>query len=119
MKLGKKKTGDVSPRPRAAEILAAKDNEQDSVSFNPDQDLTAEIFSKVKEELDSYRQESKWGLFTSVAYNLAFLYPERKAELGLDEEAWLGIKGELDLCREESQMNQFYNVAKKFNFTIS
>ena len=62
--------------------------------------------------LQGYREGADWVGFAWQASNLALLFPERRGELGLDEEAWEGMLGKLQGYREQAQWEGFAAQAR-------
>ena len=91
----------IHPRPmRGAEVVAGfKDEEDDGVEFDPRRDISKKDWERMKGELEEYRGDDneemtggEWWTFGSVAKDLLILFPDRRAELNLDQEAFDGMK---------------------------
>lgn len=100
MKLGRKKAGEAKPRLKAAEVLSGQENIDIGGRFDPERDLTEEDFAGMKELLDSLRQLSNLRAYINLAMKLAILYPERRMDLGLDDDGWKAMKEYFDSERK-------------------
>ena len=102
----------TKPRPaRGAEVASGfKDEEEDGVEFDPKRDISKKDWERMKGQLEKKRAEKNWWHFSYVAMYLCILFPERKAELNLNEAVFSGIKSEL-VSRRGSNWVGFSDVA--------
>ena len=76
--------------------------------FDPEKEITAKDWQKMKDKLASYRQINAWGNFATQAMAVKILCPEKAGELNLDLAAWQGMKDRLASYR---QANDWWNFS--------
>ncbi len=67
----------------------------------------------MKDQLESSRQDNDWGAFAYQAIHLKILFPNRKAELDLNDSAWQGMKQNLESNRRFNNWWHFANQAMR------
>ena len=100
------------PRPaRGAEVASGfKDEEDEGVEFDPKRDLLKKDWEGMKGELEELRGTAWWS-FSEMAMSLSLLFPDRKAELNLDDAAFGGIIGALEWSRGKKDWWSFSDIA--------
>ena len=90
----------IRPRPaRGADIAFGMEDEPEEIEFDPNKDITKESWDGMKDELEENRLKKKWFEFSDNAMHLSLLFPQRKSELNLNDEAFEGMKWELERYR--------------------
>ncbi len=100
MKLSRPSPDSIRPRPaRGVEVVSGfKDEEEDGIEFDPKRDISKKDWERMKETLEECRGTNWWS-FSNTATNLSILFPDRKAELNLNDEVFEGIKEKLEELR--------------------
>ena len=100
MKFSRLSLDSIRPRPaRGAEVaLGIHEEEDDGIEFDPRRDISKKDWEGMREELEGFRG-TNWWAFSHMAMRLSLLFPDRKAELNLNNTAFEGMKGRLEKCR--------------------
>ncbi len=112
MRLSRPSPDSFHPRPaRGADILSGfLDEEDDGIEFDPQKDISEKSWDGMKEKYEGYRG-GRWNDFGTMAMRLLLIFPDRKAELKLNDEAFDGMKGQLEKCRDNKNRWDFSYMA--------
>ena len=107
-----------SPRPpRAVDVLLGiEDETDDGIEFDPKRDISKKSLEGMKGELEGYRHFRNRLDFGYTAMHLSLLFPDRKAELKLNDNDFEGMKGQLEEYRRNGNWMGFGSTA--FNLSI-
>lgn len=96
------------PRSRAAEVVATP-QEQPEFDFDPRKEMTEQDLQDTIAEMMELRGTNWWGYFETASSIIA-LFPERKDDLQLDQEAWDGMFSEMEPYRD-TDLDVFLRMA--------
>ena len=105
-----------SPKPRPARgadvAFAIEHEENNKVEFDPKRDISRASWEGMKKSLEGLSGVN-WKAFSDLASSIFIVFPERRSELKLDEEAFEGMKRKLGEIRDEGYLDwwDFGNMA--------
>lgn len=72
--------------------LVIREKKREELPFDPEKDITDEQWQKAKRRLERAKELEMWDHFARDAMRMKILFPERVAELNLDNEVWQKMK---------------------------
>ena len=79
--------------------------------FDAERDIGPEIIQRIKRDLRHTREGRRWDSFVAIAKCLKLLFPQRQADLGLDEQAYQGVRGRLEQYIRDKHWGNFLTYA--------
>ena len=101
------------PRPaRGAEVASGfHDEKDDGIEFDPRRDIFNNDIEEMKREIGKKNYLGNWWNFSRIASNFSLLFPDRKCELNLNDEAFDGILRRLKEFRHKKDWWNFVSTA--------